>query len=302
MSYKTVQVPPLKIQGIKTKLVPFIKGSIDWSPDKGTWVEPFMGSGVVGFNIKPARAIMADANPHIIRYYKDIQSKELTASRLREYLEEEGASLLKLGQDHYYDIRKRFNLSPNSYDFIFLNRACFNGVMRFNSKGGFNVPFCRKPDRFRQAYVTKIVNQTAAIAHIIQTGEYQFLHQDWKVTLSNVQESDFVYVDPPYAGRHTDYFTSWDESNAEDLSEALKGLDCGFALSTWLSNKYRVNESVELWFKGYDIRTESHFYHVGSSEDLRNEMTEALVIKPGHGREYVKAVKLVAELEQSSLF
>lgn len=301
MSHPPVKVPPLKIQGIKTKLVPFIRGSVSWSPASGVWIEPFMGSGVVGFNIGARRAIMADANPHVVRLYKDIQSFEVTGSRMRDYLEEEGAALLKSGEEHYYRIRDRFNSAPNSYDFIFLNRACFNGVMRFNSKGRFNVPFCRKPERFRGAYVTKIVNQVIAVSSTIQGGDFDFRHQDWKTTLDAAGAGDFVYADPPYAGRHTDYFTSWDDGDAEELAVRLKALDCGFAMSTWLSNKYRVNESVALWFKAYDIRTEAHFYHVGSSESLRNEMVEALVIKPGFGRDYAKKVREPAP-EQISLF
>ena len=61
-------VPPLKIQGIKTKLVPLIRENVIL--DKETiWYEPFMGSGVVGFNVEPERAVFADVNPHIINFY-----------------------------------------------------------------------------------------------------------------------------------------------------------------------------------------------------------------------------------------
>ena len=62
-----VQVPPIKCQGIKTKLVPMILRRIDRDPE-GVWVEPFLGSGVVALNVAPKRALLADTNPHLIRF------------------------------------------------------------------------------------------------------------------------------------------------------------------------------------------------------------------------------------------
>ena len=67
MKEKKIHVPPIKIQGIKTKLVPLIKDNIIMDKEM-LWVEPFMGSGVVGFNIRPQQAIFADTNPHIINF------------------------------------------------------------------------------------------------------------------------------------------------------------------------------------------------------------------------------------------
>jgi len=223
---------------------------------------------------------MADSNQHLVRVYKDIQAGSLTGESIREFLNSEGQHLLKRGEDHYYEIRDRFNNTPNSHDFLFLNRACFNGVMRFNSKGRFNVPFCRKPDRFRQALVTKIANQIAWASKVISEGDYLFVAQSWRDTLKMVSPDDFIYADPPYEGRHTDYYNSWDDAEAEEFASTLKASQAGFALSTWLANKYRTNENVALWFGDYVVRTEEHFYHVGASEDLRNSMTEALVKRP----------------------
>ena len=68
----TVKVPPIKCQGIKTKLVEWIKDHSSLEGN-GTWIEPFMGSGVVGFNMRPSRAIFADVNPHIINFYNAIK-------------------------------------------------------------------------------------------------------------------------------------------------------------------------------------------------------------------------------------
>src|SRR5205807_6815369 len=117
------------------------------------WIEPFLGSGVVLFNANPQEAIVSDANRHIIRFYQEVQSGKITPSVVKEFLEAEGAALKQKADDHYYGIRDRFNKEGNPLDLLFLNRACFNGIMRFNRSGKFNVPFGHKPNRFRSAYI-----------------------------------------------------------------------------------------------------------------------------------------------------
>ena len=275
------KAPPLKSQGIKTKLVPFIAESIAWQ-GTGRWVEPFVGSGAVVLNIAPKHALLADSNEHIIRLYKDIQSGEISAARVKEHLTIEGEKLSKEGEDHYYSVRTRFNAASDPLDLIFLNRSCFNGVMRFNKKGQFNVPFCRKPNRFRQALISKITNQVSWAARVMAGKDWRFECQPWRTTLAAVNPEDFVYLDPPYVGRHTDYYNQWSDIEADNLASAVKALTCGFAYSMWKANKYRENSHLTEHFEGYPLETYSHFYHVGPSEDLRNEMEEALVLKHGH--------------------
>ncbi len=277
----SVSIPPIKCQGIKTKLVPFITASLQWN-GRGRWIEPFLGSGVVLFNVQPERAIANDINPHIIALYQRIYSGALTSDMVEEHLTREGKQLLIKGEDHYYTVRDRFNRTHESLDFLFLNRSCFNGVMRFNSKGGFNVPFCRKPDRFRQAYVTKIVNQVKAIQKIMRDKDWKFQVGDWRTCPEKIRAGDFVYLDPPYIGRHTDYYDQWSESDAIELADTARALPCGFALSMWKENKYRTNTHLIDQWSGLIERTITHFYHVGSTEDLRNSMEEALLIKPGY--------------------
>jgi DNA adenine methylase len=280
------KAPPIKTQGIKTKLVPFILQSFSWD-GRGKWIEPFVGSGAVVFNAAPRQALIADTNKHIIHFYKSIQDCTLTPADARDYLEVEGAKLEALGADHFYAVRKRFNETGSPLDFLFLSRACFNGVMRFNKKGGFNVPFCKKDGRFAKAYVTKICNQIAWVAGIIRRGDWTFVCQDWRMTLAQAEEGDFTYVDPPYVGRHTGYFDSWSDESAVELATALKALPCGFAYSMWQSNKYRHNDHIQECFPSYPAVTHSHFYHVGSTESLRNEVKEALVVHPANAIEQI---------------
>lgn len=76
-----------------------------------------------------------------------------------------------------------------------------------------------------------------------------------------------------------DYFNSWSDEDEADLAKLLKGLPCGFILSTWHSNEFRTNAMIERNWNcpGIHVLTREHFYHVGSSEDLRHPMVEALI-------------------------
>lgn len=271
-----VFVPPIKSQGIKTKLTPWIYGNVK-NINYDRWVEPFMGTGVVGFNIRPKLALMCDSNPHIIAFYKAIQTKEITSALVRQFLTKEGETLLKTEGEHYYAVRERFNENGNPLDFLFLSRSCFNGMMRFNKSGGFNVPFCKKPNRFAQALVTKITNQVENISQIIDAGDFEFKNQDFQDTLAEIEPTNLVYADPPYIGRHVDYFDSWSEEEEIILNQGLIESEAKFLLSTWLSNKYRTNDYIfSIWSECF-ITTKEHFYHIGGKEANRNAVYEALL-------------------------
>jgi len=273
----TINVPPIKCQGIKTKLVEWIKDHSTLE-NTGTWIEPFMGSGVVGFNMRPNRAVFADVNPHIINFYNAIKQGKITAGIAKEFLEKEGAQLKVKGEEHYYAVRERFNKEGEPLDMLFLNRACFNGVMRFNQKGNFNVPFGHKPERFAKAYVTKIANQIKYVSQATSQYDWQFICADFRKTISSASEGDLIYCDPPYIGRHVDYFNSWSENDEQELYELLSATPAKFILSTWHSNKYRSNPAIEKYAYRFTILTREHFYHVGAKEKNRNPMLEAIVL------------------------
>lgn len=277
MIKRKIHVPPIKTQGIKTKLVEWIIDQINFEI-KGRWIEPFMGSGVVGFNLRPKRAIFADKNPHIINFYNAIKNREITSQKVRIFLEREGKTLLERGEEYYYEVRDRFNKYHDPLDFLFLNRSCFNGVIRFNSKGEFNTPFGKKPDRFRKAYITKIVNQVRYVEECIYKYDWIFIAQDFRKTIMEVNQDDVIYCDPPYIGRHANYFDIWTEKDEYDLYKLLSEFRGKFILSTWYKNRYRENEyTIKFWSK-FNIITRNHFYHVGGKEINRNPMIEALVL------------------------
>ena len=272
-----VHIPPIKIQGIKTKIVPLI-AELERCEEEGTWYEPFMGSGVVGLNLAPKHAVFSDTNPYVIELYKQIKEDKINSYVVREFLEYEGEQLALKDEEHYYYIRDRFNESHNPLDFLFLNRSCFNGMIRFNKNYKFNVPYGHKPQRFAKAYVTKIVNQVRFLENKIRDKDWQFLCQEFSDTIDMAKDNDFIYCDPPYIGRHVDYYDSWDEEHELKLRDKLYTTGAKFILSTWDHNQYRKNEYIDsIWGECYKV-TKEHFYHVGAKETNRNSMIEALLM------------------------
>lgn len=303
-----VFVPPIKSQGIKTKLVPWI---MELAPKvKGKWIEPFLGTGVVAFNSGYKKAILNDTNPHIVNFYKEVQQKSITAPLMKHYLEQEGELLKKAdnkGYEHYLKVRARFNSGEFSpYDFIFLSRAGFNGMMRFGGRGNWNIPFCKKPDRFAQAYITKITNQLATVSQIIQPEpDWIFYNKSFTDIIPLATKDDIIYCDPPYYGRHVDYYNGWTEQDEELLFQLLTDSKAKFILSTWHHNDWRENEMINKFWSKFNIVTKDHFYHNGGSIENRRTVVEALVCNfntdhfalHNHG-ETVKPEQLVLHLDE----
>ena len=226
------------------------------------------------------KAEITDINPHLVAFYKALQSGEITPQKVDEYLRREG-DLLRNADDkgyaHYRAIRDQFNTSFASLDFLFLNRAGFNGMIRFLKKGNWNIPFCQKPDRFRDAYRTKIVNQVKNIQAVIKSG-WQFSVNRFDKTLEKASQGDLIYCDPPYFGRYTDYFNQWAEEDEAELAWLLQKTKAKFILSTWHHNDFRENTSITKHWANFHVVTKNHFYHAGGKEENRNPVVEALVM------------------------
>ncbi len=287
-----VIVPPIKSQGIKTKLVPWVQALTP--AVRGRWIEPFLGTGVVAFNSGFRDALLSDINPHLIRFYQGIKEHEITPRQVREYLEREGSELETAadhGYAHFRTIRDRFNQTHNPLDFLFLSRAGFNGMMRFNRSGGWNIPFCKKPERFARSYVTKIVNQVHDVACLIQP-EWTFFVYDFEKTIRQATKDDIIYCDPPYIGRYVDYYSGWKEEDEQRLFRLLSSTPARFILSTWHHNDYRSNPFIDSLWSKFNIVTRDHFYHSGGKIENRRSVVEALVFnfpaniqKHNHGME-----------------
>lgn len=182
--------PPLKWAGGKRWQVPELLPL--WrNRQHMRLVEPFCGGLAVTTGLNPARALLNDVNPHVINFYQWLKSG-LTISL--EMNNEEA---------HYYAARERFNhlLSTGKAHsaeaaglFYYLNRTGYNGLCRFNSKGGFNVPFG----------TYKTINYKTEFA------DYKDAFKGWMFTCMDferleLEPTDFVYADPPYDVEFTQY-------------------------------------------------------------------------------------------------
>ena len=299
-----VIIPPVKSQGIKTKLVPWINDIILQSGidvEHANWIEPFFGTGVVGLNSPvKGRHIVGDSNPHIINLYNGIKDGIITEYNMRAYLEREGQILENAdenGYAYYREVKNRFNRDHSSFDFIFLSRAGFNGMMRFNKRGEWNIPFCQKPNRFAPAYVTKICNQIAAAERIIRRGDWEFINQNFIDTINRAKAGDIIYCDPPYYGRYVDYYNGWTEEDEERLYVALANTPAHFILSTWHHNEFRENEMMNRFWNNFNVTTQEHFYHGGGHIENRHPMVEALVYNFELQEAHYQEAELQLELE-----
>lgn len=131
-------ISPIKIQGKKTKLIEEINSSININLNDVIYVEPFLGSGEVLLNLQPKKAILNDINPHIINFLNDIKTKKINSVMVKNYLTLEGNKLKNQGELYWYAKNAMNSIKTRThYYFYFLNRSCFNGLLRFNKQGQF---------------------------------------------------------------------------------------------------------------------------------------------------------------------
>lgn len=274
-------IPPIKIQGKKTKLVPKImeiaNSLLDLHKDIDTWVEPFLGSGVVAFNCpnRIKKVIVNDINPHIIKFYKGIADGEITPQKIQEVFEEHNRRLLKDGGLYYNEVKDRFNTSFDTMDFLFLTRTGFNGVMRFNGSGKWNVPFCKLNDRLSKSVIDDLKKSVGELSQLFLTKEFTFHNESFERVLEGITDNAIYYCDPPYYGLQVQYFKGWGKEDEIRLNEMLK--DKVFIYSTWINDGHRDNPMIKEYWSDYDIEIKDHKYNVAEKSSEREKVQEGLI-------------------------
>ena len=274
-------IPPIKIQGKKTKIVPKIMeiadGILNDHPEIDTWVEPFLGSGVVAFNCpgRIKKVIVNDINPHIIKFYKSVADGIITPDKIREVFDIHNQNLLKDGYDYYNQIKDRFNQSFDTMDFLFLTRTGFNGVMRFNNSGKWNVPFCKLNNRLSKNVIEDLASSVDELSRLFKSKEFIFYNKSFEDVIESAPENSIFYCDPPYYGLQVQYFKGWGKEDEIRLNEMLK--DKMFIYSTWLEDGIRENMMINEYWGEYEIEGKKHKYNVAEKAEKRNQVTEGLI-------------------------
>lgn len=201
--------PLLKWAGGKRHIAPIIESYFPPEWRRGTYFEPFFGGGAMFFSLAPEHSHISDLNSRLVGFYSHLRSD---FEALIEGISEQAAIFNNLDEEskklHFYDLRERFNNS-DKYSFesavltYCINKLCFNGLYRENSKGEFNVPFGQKkslPNPDKQDF------GNAAIALAGATIE----NMDFVDATKNAKKGDLVYFDPPYVPLNiTASFTSY---------------------------------------------------------------------------------------------
>ena len=189
----------LKWAGNKQRIVERIKRVL---PAGFRLIEPFVGSGAVFLNTNYDHYHLADSNGDLITLYRILQHEgQPFIDYCRTFFRPETND-----PDVYYANRTRFNTTADSRLksalFLYLNRHGYNGLCRYNSKGGFNVPF----GRYKKPYFPEV----EMYAFHQQAQRAEFHQADFTTTMSLAQPGDVVYCDPPYVPlSDTAKFTSY---------------------------------------------------------------------------------------------
>lgn len=184
--------PFVKWVGGKRQLLAQFRRLNLYPPEKfdirtGRYFEPFVGGGAVFFDLLPEKGFLSDLNKELVTTYNVIKNN----------VEGLIASLKKHKTDKEYFLKIRAQDPKTLSDlavasrFIFLNRTCFNGLYRVNSKGGFNVPYGKYSNPL-------ICDEDNLIKVSKSLRNIEIKHQDYKEVLRNAKKGDFVYFDPPY--------------------------------------------------------------------------------------------------------
>ncbi len=195
--------PFIKWVGGKRQLLSQFRGlglySSEFNDADCRYFEPFVGGGAVFFDLQPKSATISDLNSELITTYMVVRDN---VERLIESLKKH-----VYDKDYFLKIRAMDPVKMSDLDvasrFIYLNRTCFNGMYRVNSKGQFNVPF----GRYKNPIICDEGNLRAA-SRTLQ--DVEILNVDYKVAVSKAKAGDFVYFDPPYYPiSSTSSFTSY---------------------------------------------------------------------------------------------
>ncbi len=285
--------PLVKYRGGKSKEIPHL---IKHIPNfTGRYIEPFFGGGALYFYLEPKKAIINDINSKLMAFYKGVKSDfEMLSKELQEiektYLinrrkfEELKAQTPDLRVDDenealYYQIRDMFNdLIEKKYSdallYFFINKTAYSGMIRYNAKGEFNVPYGRYAN-LNTSLVTK--------AHSKLLANTEIYNLDYKYIFEMANEDDFIFLDPPYDCVFSDYGNAeykdgFNEKNHTELAISFLNLKCKALMvigRTPLTEKLYNDLIVDEYGKSYAVNIRNRFKSTASHILISNYGNEA---------------------------
>lgn len=259
--------PFLRWAGSKRALLPHM---VDVVPHRfGTYFEPFLGSAALFFALQPYRSVLNDACSDLIATFDAVCSN---VDRVVGYLRP-----LRPSRAVFYRLRRmrsrgRFKRAAH---FIYLNKTCWNGLYRVNSRGEFNVPYGLP----KTSFIADLDNLRAC-ANLLRGSHATLLCGDFEAAVSSAGRRDLVYLDPPYVTRHNnngfvDYnetLFSWHDQERlarTALRLARKG---AYVLVT---NAY--HKDILRMYPGFSWRPLYRTSTLASDTDSRGPVTEVLL-------------------------
>lgn len=273
-----VPKPFVKWAGGKRQLLPILSQHIPKNFD--TYFEPFLGGGAVLIHLlsenSQLKCFVSDLNSTLILSYVTIRDK---VDKLIISLEEHSENYFKNPEEYYYQVRD--SNPKNQIDqvsrLVFLNKTCFNGLYRVNSKGKFNVPIGK--------YVNPNIvgkENLQALSHVLQSKGISIKCEDFTEALRRPQKDDFVYLDPPYqpmssTANFTSYTNdSFDYKDQERLFKEFKKLDSKGCKIMFSNSK--SDEVIELFSEYSDNIIEINANRfINSNSKKRTGHTEILI-------------------------
>ena len=302
-SFSKKAPPFLKWAGGKGKLIEQIDYYLPIELKLGKisqYVEPFVGGGAVLFHIAQnyhvERFLICDFNEELILVYRTVQQDVDSLVKKLAKIESQYFQLSWEGQKKFfYEVRSQFNASHSTTDFtkfsadwieraaqfIFLNRTCFNGLFRVNSKSEFNVPF----GRYKKPKIC-FKHNLFQISKILQATDIRY--GDFTSCENGIDSESFVYFDPPYRPiSQTSSFTQYSKSDFDDdsqirLASFFQKLDQKGA-KLMLSNSDPKNTNprdrfFEHAYAGYRIECVKANRMINSDAQKRGKINELLIM------------------------
>jgi len=237
-----------------------------------TYFEPFAGGGAVFFDLLPKKTELSDLNSELVTTYNVIKKDvDGLIKSLKKH---------KYEKEYYLKVRAKDPKKLSDLDvasrFIFLNRTCFNGMYRVNSKGGFNVPF----GKYTNPMICDEEN-LRKVSGVLQ--KVTIKNQDYKAVLKKAKKGDFVYFDPPYYPvSKTASFTSYtkdsflekEQAELRDTFVELHKRGCFVMLSN--SDTPFINELYSS-VRGVKVSQVSAGRAINSNASKRGKISEVLV-------------------------